>query len=401
MSLRPRYISALCTNEAISSPPPRTLLLQPAASRARTEQGGPEAYHRRAGGDGLLEVVRHAHRELAETELAAQSRATWSKAARARAGSPGGATVIRPSTRQPRSDNSLTIPGASAKAQPPRPASAGRVDLHKERRRCQRLAASSDRARRGGGRSPRPRRLLRRPASSPRNRARRPTLLRCTAPRKCQVTAPPTVVPLGEQLVGVVLAEVPKPAARPAATCSGPKPLVTATILTRSRVASGLGDPLGRAPRRPEHHASRRSASDKRAHGAVVTTSAWRPVSLRARQENQPGSHAVQLAPSPSRRRCRGPRAPGAPRREGRGPGGRPRSQRRPTARSGAVKRREVGRRRTRSTPGRCRPRRPRRCLFAPTASMAAAACSITPASRPRQPACTAADHSLAGSRDR
>src|ERR1039458_1708843 len=72
MSFRPRYISALCTNEAIASPPPRTLLLQPARLRARTEQASPEADHRRAGRDGLLEIARHAHRELGETQLVAQ-----------------------------------------------------------------------------------------------------------------------------------------------------------------------------------------------------------------------------------------------------------------------------------------------------------------------------------------
>src|SRR5271165_4390550 len=72
MSLRPRYMSALCTKEPISSPPPRTLLLQPAALRARTEQGGAETHHRRAGGDSLLEVVGHAHRELPEAQFPRQ-----------------------------------------------------------------------------------------------------------------------------------------------------------------------------------------------------------------------------------------------------------------------------------------------------------------------------------------
>ena len=39
MSFNPRYISALCTNEAISSPPPRILLLQPADVAGEDRRG--------------------------------------------------------------------------------------------------------------------------------------------------------------------------------------------------------------------------------------------------------------------------------------------------------------------------------------------------------------------------
>src|SRR5271165_6433638 len=72
MSFKPRYINALFTNEAIAYPPPRTPLLQPATLRARTEQGGPETNHCRSRGHTLLEIGRHAHRELEEPELARQ-----------------------------------------------------------------------------------------------------------------------------------------------------------------------------------------------------------------------------------------------------------------------------------------------------------------------------------------
>src|SRR5271165_2498457 len=73
MSFKPRYISAFCTNEAIPAPPPRILLLQPAALWARTEQSGPEANHRRPGAHGLLQISRHAHGELFEPELVAKT----------------------------------------------------------------------------------------------------------------------------------------------------------------------------------------------------------------------------------------------------------------------------------------------------------------------------------------
>src|SRR5271165_3107639 len=65
-------------NEAMAVPParpPRRAVQRSGSlwhlswSRARTEQAAPDAQHRRAGEQRLLEVVAHAHRRLAEPEL--------------------------------------------------------------------------------------------------------------------------------------------------------------------------------------------------------------------------------------------------------------------------------------------------------------------------------------------
>ena len=121
--------------------------------------------------------------------------------------------------------------------------------------------------------------------------------------------------PLSHELVGVVLPEVPEAGLEGGGKyLAGPISFVTATILTRSGIAPGPGYALPPVARRAAIRSARLvidAGPSRRAPGAGVR---------RARQENHPGSQAVQPW-SPTTRHREALKRPCARLREGRAPG--------------------------------------------------------------------------------
>ena len=234
--------------------------------------------------------------------------------------------------------------------------------------------------------------------------ARMPTLLRCTGPRKCQRTAAGARRPPWPPVPGRSSRRCPTTRPRWRRDRLGPEALGHCHHLDHGRVAPGPGDaalgprpagsplrrgrsrwpsragPAGRGPGSRSSGPSGRWSSPPH-HGGL----AWSVPA--ARQDQCSGEHAVHtpvspasVAPARSRlRRHRGRQVERRGRRRGHvGPHAR--------AEAGGAARR--GRpRRTGSTPGGCRARARASTRWRPGARMASTVASMTPASRPRQPA--------------